>query len=430
MSLAEPPVWMAMIAALTGCFFAACHHALIDFSRTRLTEWLQTRGRPDVVDDINTHRDAWISLTALGRTASNLIILVAMIQMFAPPGEVHTWVETAWAFASTALIVSIFGVAIPVSWSRYAAEPLLAASLPLLRALQFVFRPLLAMMHALDPAVRRLIGAPIQQEGDTTPLEREILDAVTEGERSGLVDQDQKGMIEAVVELQDYTADQIMTPRTDVEGIPSNASLEDVKRFVAKAGHSRVPIYEEDLDHIIGILYVKDLIGLLGSDQPFDLQSVLREPLFVPESKPVRALLTQFKEQKVHMAMVLDEYGGTAGLITIEDILEMIVGEITDEYEPTDEEEPGIEPEGDRAYRVHARVHIDDINDELNVALPEDDDYETLGGFVLATLGRVPDTGETFEYEGLRFVITQAEKTRVQEVRIEVPDRTAARMED
>jgi CBS domain containing-hemolysin-like protein len=166
---------------------------------------------------------------------------------------------------------------------------------------------------------------------------------------------------------------------------------------------------------------VKDLIPYVGQDsgQPFDLRSILREPYMVPESKPVHELLTEFKVSKVHMAIVLDEYGGTAGLVTIEDILEEIVGEIQDEYEPVDETPPGIERLDEQTVLVDARLRVDDLMDELDLELPEDRDYDTVGGFVLATLGHLPQAGEQFDFDGVRVTVTEAERTRVNRVRVE-----------
>jgi len=191
-------------------------------------------------------------------------------------------------------------------------------------------------------------------------------------------------------------------------------------------------VYDGDLDHIVGLLYVKDLIPLLGhnGEGDFDLRRIVREAVFVPESKTLGDLLGQFKASKVHMALVLDEYGGTAGLVTIEDVIEEIFGEIHDEYEPPEDEEPGIEQVDERTYDVHARVRVDEVNDELHAALPEDEDYDTIGGYVFATLGHIPEAGQSLECAGLRITVTDAEKTRIRRLRVERLDtETAESME-
>ncbi|MBI1371126.1 MAG: DUF21 domain-containing protein [Planctomycetes bacterium] len=418
--------WIAFVSVVMSCFYTANNYALLDFSRSRLAALLKARGREAWVDHLDEFHDGMILITALMRTMANVAILLAMIAWITPPQEQHTWTDLGAAVVVAAVLMMVFGVAVPLSWSRHAAEPLLAFSLPILHVTYVLLRPLMAVLHAFDPLVRRLLGVPANLDDDATEAEQEILDAVSEGEKSGLVDEEQKEMIEAVVEFPTTTVEQIMTPRIAIEGVSADATLADIKAFVSEAGHSRVPVYEGDLDHIVGILYVKDLIPLLGAAtaESFNLRKMLREAVFVPESKPLRDLLGQFKASKVHLAMVLDEYGGTAGLVTIEDVIEEIVGEIHDEHEPVDEEMPAIERVDPTVFEVDGRVRIDDVNDELQVSIPEDEDYDTIGGFVFATLGRIPDMGESFDYDNLRITISEAEKTRVAKVKIEVLDRT------
>jgi CBS domain containing-hemolysin-like protein len=211
-----------------------------------------------------------------------------------------------------------------------------------------------------------------------------------------------------------------MTPRTDIHGIEFNAALEDVIATIQEYGHSRIPVYEDNTDNIVGILYTKDLIPYVGRSDTsdFDLSQTLREAYMVPESKSVRDLLAEFKARKVHIAIILDEYGGTAGLVTIEDILEEIVGEIQDEYEPQDEQ-PHLTWLDASSAEVDARMDIDDFNDQMDAAIPEDADYDTLGGFVFAELGHIPEQGEAFEWDGLRFTVTEAERTKICKIRIE-----------
>lgn len=423
--MSDIAAWIAVAGTLATCFFSSVNYALLDFSRSKLLDLLESRGRSQRLEQIIEMEEGLLLLTGMARTLCNMLILLALLAFFLPE-RVFVWNELILPIVISALIVAVFGVAIPVAWSRHAAEPLLVASMPILRPLYVVTRPLLVVLHWFDPLMRRLLGVP-RKADNGSPVEQEILDAVTEGEKSGAVDEEQKEMIEAVVEFPSLTVEQIMTPRTDVEGIEVSSSLEDVKRFVAEIGHSRIPIYEGDLDHIVGILYVKDLIMMLGAPagDGFELRKIVREAVFVPETKPLRDLLAHFKASKVHMAIVLDEYGGTAGLITIEDVLEEIVGEISDEYERP-EPEPAIYRVSDRVIEVDGRVYVDDVNDELNVEIPEEEDYDTIGGFVFSTMGRIPEAGEQFAYEDLVVTITEAEKTRVNKVRIERLDTAAA----
>ncbi len=421
-------LWVAVIAALVGCYVGALHYALHHFSRSRLEELLERKGRTAWLDRLD-ERQGYILLTAVLRVALNLLILIAAIGFFAPPGSAGDgWLGILWAFLAAGALISTFGVAVASSWGEHAAEPLLGASLPFLHVAHFLFTPLLKLMEVVDPLVRRLLGVPAKHAEDAAGLEQEILDVVSEGEKTGLVDEQQAHMIEAVVEFRDTTVDEIMTPRTDVVGIEAAGTLEDVKRIAREAGHSRFPVFDDNLDNIIGVLYVKDLLHLVGTngDNPFDLRRAVRPALFVPESKTLRDLLAEMQQRKVHMALVLDEYGGTAGLITIEDILEEIVGEIQDEYEPDEPAEPRIERVSDAVAEADGRAYIDDVNDKLGIELPEEEDYDTVGGFVFATLGHIPDAGESFTHANVRLTVVEAERTKVVRVRLEILDRVAA----
>ena len=280
-----------------------------------------------------------------------------------------------------------------------------------------VFLPITNLLHLADPLVRRISGVGEKANGDEQ-LSEELISVVEEHEQ-GMVDEEQRDMIEAVVEFRSSTAGEIMTPRTDVIAIDVDADLAQIKQAVLEEGHSRVPVYRGTIDDIVGILYARDLITLLGTDQPLRLRDLLREVLLVPLTKSIRELLSDFKARKVHIAIVLDEYGGTAGLVTIEDVVEEIVGEIEDEYEDT-EERPSIRRLDAHTIDVDGRVYIDDLNDELDLELPEDEDYDTVGGFVFSTLGHIPEAGESFEFDRVRVTVTEAHRTKVLSVRLQL----------
>ena len=412
-------VWIALAACLLGCYFAACHIALKTFSRSRLTELLEDRGREGWFEPFAQRRPRLMLLTGAIRACLNLVVLLAMLNYFErayPKWGVVLWYTSA--FLTTGVMISVFVVAVPISVARYHRESLLARSIPLLNACLVLLWPVTAFLQVFDPLVRRVLGDGNRDRGDSQ-LSDEILSVVEQHDDAGSVDEGQKEMLEAVVEFPTTTAGQIMTPRTDVRGIEINATLDEIRAAIHHDGHSRIPIYEKSLDHIVGILYAKDLIAFLGNNKPFEFRKTLRHALMVPESKPVDDLLAEFKARKVHIAIVLDEYGGTAGLVTIEDIIEEIVGEIHDEYEPS-EETPHIRRLNDRAVEVDARVYIDDLNDELDLDLPEDKDYDTVGGFVFATLGHIPAQGERFQHENAWFTVTAAERTKVTRVRIDL----------
>ncbi|MFA9478413.1 hemolysin family protein [Phycisphaerales bacterium AB-hyl4] len=415
-----PVIWIAIIALFVAGYFAACSTALKSYSRKRLADMLDERGKLDRLEPLVARTSQLILLTGALRTGANLVALLATFYVVEryfrdqPPVLHYTL-----AFLIAGVLVSVFAVAIPFSWSRYRREEIVVGSIPLLNVLLTVFKPLTVALHVVDPIVRRISGAS-EQPDEENAISDQVLSVVEEHESaSGEVDEAQKEMLEAVFELPTTTAGEIMTPRTDVCGVSVTSTLTEVKQAIIEVGHSRIPVYEENLDNIVGILYAKDLIRFVeNGDEIFDLRACLRDAFLVPESKSVRELLGEFKQRKVHMAIVLDEYGGTAGLVTIEDILEEIVGEIQDEYEPLEPASP-IEQVDEHTSDVDARIRIGDLNDALDVELPEDEDYDTLGGFVFSTLGHIPEQGESFEFENMRFIVTDVERTKVRRVRIE-----------
>jgi CBS domain containing-hemolysin-like protein len=210
-----------------------------------------------------------------------------------------------------------------------------------------------------------------------------------------------------------------MTARPEMVALDLSAKLEEVKDLIEKSGHSRIPIFDGTLDHVVGALYARDLVGYVGMPaEQFDLRSALRPPLYIPETKVLRDLLDDFRAKKIHIAIVLDEYGGTAGLVTIEDVLEELVGDISDEHEPL---EPAMFRRlSETVAEADARIYLDNLNSRMLLNLPEDAGYDTLGGFVSTTLGHIPEKDEHFESHGVRFTVLDAEPNKVNRVRIEV----------
>jgi len=270
------------------------------------------------------------------------------------------------------------------------------------------------------------VGKSEADAADT--LDAELLSAVDQSERIGHIDETARDMIEAVVEFRSTTVEEIMTPRTEINALEYTDDLGTVKRFVREVGHSRIPVYRDNLDHIEGILYAKDLLHWMADDAAgdFSLKEILRTPSFIPETKTVRELLKELLARRVHIAIAADEYGGTAGLVTIEDMVEEIFGEIEDEYEQDDDERPSVDIDTvTNSAEIDARKPIDDANDVLEaigIELPESDDYDTVSGFVATTMGRIPEAGQTLRHEGLLITVLEAEQTRVLRIRVERED--------
>jgi CBS domain containing-hemolysin-like protein len=233
---------------------------------------------------------------------------------------------------------------------------------------------------------------------------------------------EEKEMIKGVVDLAEKDAKDIMVPRTDVVFIPTDMPLEEVLDLIAESGFSRFPVYEETIDNVVGILYVKDLMREMVKrknldNKDFAVRDIVRKPYFIPDSKKINALFHDFRKKRVHIAVAVDEYGGVAGIICLEDILEEIVGEIQDEFDEDEVED--IVQTGPSTYLCDTRVSIDDLNEELDIKLPHED-YETLGGFVFDLFDKIPVKFEKKEYEGMTFVIQDVEGNKIKSVKIEL----------
>lgn len=365
-------------------------------------------------------RSQFLIVTGAVRVGAILIVVLLVLKLLDQVQAASPGFRPVIAFLVAWPLCLTFGVAMPTAIARYANERLMLTMEPWLWVMRWILYPLVALLSVFDPLVRRLSGIAPEDEGhDAEEVEREILGAVTEGERQGAVSEDERAMIESVIELRSTHVGEIMTPRPDIIAVPVDADRSEVLTAIRSAGHSRLPVYEETLDHVVGILYAKDLLHL-DPAAPLDIRSVMRPPVFVPDTKLVRDLLHEFRHQKVHIAVVLDEYGGTAGLVTIEDILELVVGDIADEYEPT-EPEPLVQVDK-RTYEVDARLGIDEINDELRIRLPESEYYETIGGYVSTALGRIPRVGEQCEYERVAIQVIDAEPRKINRLRIRLPE--------
>jgi len=425
-------IWIAIAALLLAGLFSTLGCALVRATRAGVEQFVARHNGgevPERVSVILTDDDHHVAALALVQAVLVLVSVVELVAWVAAVRGVDSpgFVDAAIGIGITALAGWVVGVVVPVAIAEHAAERTVVVWSWLIRSVGVVLLPLRVVTRFVMEVVRRLSGE--DRPTGTEALEAELMSVVDEGEREGRIDEVERDMIEAVVEFRSTTVEQIMTPRTEMMALEYTDDLEAIKEYCRASGHSRVPVYEQNLDHIVGILYLKDLLRWLiehgtESDEEFALRDVVREATFVPETKTVRELLSELLAAKVHIAIVADEYGGTSGLVTIEDIIEEIVGEIQDEYEPEEEgEAPVVVDLERRIAEIDARTEIDDANDELEglgIELPETGDYDTVGGFVVVTLGRIPDAGERFEHERLRITVLDAEPTRVKRVRIEV----------
>ena len=322
----------------------------------------------------------------------------------------------------------IFGELVPKQIGLAHAERVAMSTSRLIDVLGVVFGPLVGFLTWTTRRISRLFGADVAADERISAEELRLI--IEQGGEQGILEAEEEQMIHAVIELGDQRIHEVMVPRIAMITLASSATMEEAIDTVIEQGHSRIPVYEETIDEIVGILYAKDLLPFLkGSiDERPALRSILRTPVFVPESMSVDDLLHEFQRRKVHIAIVLDEYGGTAGLVTIEDLLEEIVGEIQDEY---DEEEPLIVKISDDEARIDGRADVDDLAElfDTSLGLEDEDEYDTVGGLIYHRIGGVPKPGDQVVVDGLTLTVETTDGRRVGKV-LAVRDRDGSEPSD
>jgi putative hemolysin len=342
---------------------------------------------------------------AIGAVTVGLVVLLAGLI-----GVDGTRRALGLAAAAIGLVIAC-GHLIPLLLARNDPERVLDLLLPSFAPVARVLRPLTALFVRLGAPRRDRQG---QGSPEADEEQGEAAQAYIEaGAQEGLIEGDERRLIQSIVDFGDTRVREVMTPRPDIVAIRAEATLGDLRTLLREQAYSRVPVYKESLDNILGVVFVKDLVHLPDSDERA-VTAIMRSAYVVPETKPVSDLLREFQRRRVQIAIVVDEYGGTAGLVTLEDLLEEIVGEIRDEYD--EESEPVVEL-GDGVFAFSGKVNIDELADRLGVEIAREG-FETVGGYLLARLGRVPAVGETLTIDGLGVEVLEAERRRVTKVRV------------
>lgn len=319
------------------------------------------------------------------------------------------------AIAVTTFVLLTFTEILPKAFAKRSYQQVASVLIRVLLVPYYLSYPITWLYGQLTQVLLRSIGSGHTSPGPLTFDEIEyMLEMNSEAEED-----DHTRLLRSVVEFPDTVVREVMVPRTDIVSIDTEMSVAEIIQTFVECGHSRLPLYEGSIDNILGVLYAKDLMRHHSEHNTFDgfePSTSVREPYFVPEGKRIADLLTEFQRQRMHIAIVVDEFGGTSGVITLEDIIEEIFGDIQDEY---DAEPSQIEELGDDRLIADARVPIYDIEEYYDIELPESPDYESLGGFLLAQSGTVPQAGTVFEVQGLRFSVVEADAKRIISVAIE-----------
>jgi putative hemolysin len=350
------------------------------------------------------------------------VAIVGVAQPIIAQGELSSFMVYTCVVIGLAVIFVLMGDLVPEALGSAYADALAPWMAYPMSLLMLIFSPVVALMVFLSKLLSNLFG-----DDDTAAAvtEEEIMTLVDAGQKEGAIESDEKDMIFSVLQLSETVAREVMVPRMDIVALEIDMPIDQALAKFVETGHSRIPVYTETIDNIEGLLYAKDLLTMWhnGGPKPQSIRELLRPATFVPESKRADLLLNDFRASKVHMALVVDEYGGTAGLITIENLLEEIVGDIQDEYDIHEEAEYIQNSDGE--YIIDASMDLDDINELLNVELPTEDN-NTLGGYIYSQLGRVPVVGEIIEDERLVMRVERIEGRRIRKVHVALKTPTTA----
>jgi len=325
------------------------------------------------------------------------------------------WTHVGTAFAIAAPLLLLFTEALPETIARARGSELLLRTLPVFVVLQLPLRPFVSALEAVHRAVIRTFGLR-ESSSSTRKIVEGLREVIEESGQSGDLNEEQREIIENVMDFRALDAAAVMTPRTEIFAVDLEDGLTGVVQALDEAGHSRIPVYKDSVDSIIGTVTALEIAKVLGADSgTAGLEGLMRPPFLVPETKPVSELLAEFRSQKQKMAIVLDEYGGTAGIVTLGDVIAEIVGDIHDEYEESQESMRFLEG---GAVEILASVHVTEVNEALGLTIPASEDFETLGGFVLAELGHFPKRGEEFTYGDASYSVLDASDRRVLKVSV------------
>ena len=418
---------LLVLLTLINAFFAASEMAVISLNDTKLYAMAEDGNKKaKTIRKLVKEPSKFLSSIQIGITLAGLLSSAFAADRFAPP--LAAWLHTFLPFVSLGLLSNlalvvltillsfftlIFGELVPKRMAQHNPERLSFAFVGVLNFCFHAFKPFVFVLAKTTNGVLRLLGIDPNQEPENV-TEEEIRMMVDVGNEKGVIEESQREMINNIFEFDDKTAAEIMTHRTEVSFVSMEDGLEEVLNIATTEGYSRIPVYQDDIDDVVGIIYVKDLLPLVMQKDTsnISLKNYLRPALFVPESNRCKELFHELTEKKLQMAIVVDEYGGTAGIVTMEDILESIVGNIQDEY---DQEEEEITKTGDDTYLLEGSANLEEVFEHFGLDLPEDVDCETIGGYVIDLLGRIPQDGETPEVEDgeIHFQVLEAEDRRI-----------------
>ncbi len=414
--------------ALNG-FFVAAEFAIVKVRSSQIEMRIRGGSKLAVLaKNMIHHLDAYLSATQLGITLASLglgwigesvvsgliIDLTNYLGFGLDPALAHQIALPA-AFLTITILHIVFGELAPKSMAIQRPEQMtLAVAVPL-RLFYILFKPFIWTLNTFANRIIKSIGLEPVSDEHASHSADELMYLIAESSKSGVLEDSEHKMLENVFDFSDTPVKQIMVPRKNVVGVEISMNIDGLIDLIVEEGYSRLPVYDGSLDNIVGVIYAKDMISMLSHSGLIVIHDIIRPAFSVSEEEKINVLLKNLQQNKIHLAIVVDEFGGTAGIVTLEDILEEIVGEIQDEY---DEEMPIIEDKGNNEFLVNAAAAIDDVNDFLPVPLPESDDYESVGGLIVGELGRIPNKSERIELKDYLCTIIQRSKRNIDQVKL------------
>lgn len=420
------------LVALNG-FFVAAEFAIVKVRASQIEIKAKTGSRvANIAKHITQHLDGYLAATQLGITLASLglgwvgegvmhhLIENLMYKMNYSKEVVESFSKTASpiiAFSFITVMHIVFGELAPKSIAiQKPVATTLFVSLPL-QGFYWVFRPFIWLLNGLASLILKLFGISNVGGHESVHSTEELYYLLDQGKESGALDINEHELIRNVFDFNERVVKNIMVPRTKISGIELDTPKDEVVQKIIAEGYSRMPVYDDIIDKIIGIIHAKDILPLLAGNKEWALADIIRKPYFVPETKKINDLLSELQQKRIQIAIVIDEFGGTAGMVTLEDIVEEIVGEIQDEY---DEEKPTVEKISDTEFIINAYATVYDVNEHLPHDLPEDEDFDTVGGLVSHAFGKIPEVGDSEECYGYLFTILKKTEQNIETIKLEL----------
>ena len=412
-------------------FFVAAEFALVKVRASQIEIKAKTGSRvAKIAKHMTQHLDGYLAATQLGITLASLglgwvgeAVMTDIVSRFFNfiqvdmSSTVATNIGHVLAFAIITVLHIVFGELAPKSLAiQRPIGTTMSIALPL-HFFYLLFRPFIWLLNGFANFILKLLGISTIAGHEAHHSSEELQYLLDQGKESGALEINEHELIKNVFDFNERVVKNIMVPRTKISGIELNTSHKEVLDIIIHEGYSRIPVYDETIDKIVGIVHAKDILPLLAENKECILKDIIRIPYFIPETKKINDLLSELQLKRIQIAIVLDEFGGTAGMVTLEDIMEELVGEIQDEY---DEEKPIVEVMSKNEFIIDATASIYDVNEFLPHDLPEDGDYDTVAGLVSEIFGKIPDVGETSDYNGYTITILKKADQNVESVKLEL----------